>query len=780
MTEYSPQLRAALSDALALVSNQFSDLTNAGEKARWTSAKTVRKLLDDAPTERWISLSPQLPALAEAAPEIFLDAIEQLLRDDERVRAIYAREGKGFMGGPNPMTGILWALEALAWSPEYLPRATLALGGFDNVDPGGTWGNRALSSLTHIFLPWLPQTLADGTKRASALLALSRDYDATAWALYLTLLPNATQTSSGTNKPKWLVKVPDDLPSVTRKEYLEQVNCYATRVVTMAALSDERLLVLTSQLDRLPNEAFEQALALYDNAATRLGDGDIRYEIWRELGRLAVRHHRSPEADWAMGEVRLGAIRKIAAQFEPISPTDRYLPLFASDNYQLFDEDDDWSSREAKLAKAQSVAASAVWHQGGIDRVQSFASEVDNPFALGWALGTSVSPSLSEGDLHHIVAGSSRPQIELAAGYVSQGHSSSERPLGEFEFLGWTPSEIADLLSTCRIETSAVWEVAERKLGHEKSLFWRQAHIQLVDNPGDLHHVVTEYLAAGRPLAAIRAIHFYAHRYNGIDEADTLSALMAAVSTDEDPANMDSYSITSLIQRLQRSTSVDKGALSKIEWAYLEILNRPGEASPQTLEQRLADDPGFFCEVIRAIFRSKDLPSTSSEPSKVERRVASNAYRLLMNWSTPPGTQQDGTFSGNQFAMWLADVVKECRETGHVDVALHQVGPVLVHVPPDASGLWIDTVVAEQLNRLDMEELRAGYRTGIFNSRGVHWVDPSGEPEFELASKFAERAEDSDKQGFARLASTMRQLAKEYAGDAARIRSEHGATDEGQ
>lgn len=40
--------------------------------------------------------------------------------------------------------------------------------------------------------------------------------------------------------------------------------------------------------------------------------------------------------------------------------------------------------------------------------------------------------------------------------------------------------------------------------------------------------------------------------------------------------------------------------------------------------------------------------------------------------------------------------------------------------------------IAGVLNREDMTELRAGYSIAIYNSRGVHNVDPTGKPEQQL------------------------------------------------
>ena len=113
----------------------------------------------------------------------------------------------------------------------------------------------------------------------------------------------------------------------------------------------------------------------------------------------------------------------------------------------------------------------------------------------------------------------------------------------------------------------------------------------------------------------------------------------------------------------------------------------------------------------------------------------------------------------------------------HLEVALTHVGNVLVYCPPDPDGLWIDRVAAEALNSKDAEKMRNGFRTAIFNSRGVHYVDPTGKPELELSEKYKQQAEDVENAGYQRLAATLRDLAEIYDREAERIISEHKQED---
>jgi predicted alpha/beta hydrolase len=96
-------------------------------------------------------------------------------------------------------------------------------------------------------------------------------------------------------------------------------------------------------------------------------------------------------------------------------------------------------------------------------------------------------------------------------------------------------------------------------------------------------------------------------------------------------------------------------------------------------------------------------------------------------------------------------------------------GNVANHCPPDPNGFWINRGAAEALNAKDAEEMRNGFAIAIFNSRGVHWVDPSGKPEMELSAKYKKQAEDAENAGYQRLATTMRGVADSYANEEKRI-----------
>ena len=122
-----------------------------------------------------------------------------------------------------------------------------------------------------------------------------------------------------------------------------------------------------------------------------------------------------------------------------------------------------------------------------------------------------------------------------------------------------------------------------------------------------------------------------------IDTNQCVRALLAALSSSEPSYAMDGYHIVELIKFLQAEPSVNQDDLFRVEWAYVPLLDRHRGATPKLLESRLANDPEFFCEVIRLIYRSKRENQRSKETTEESKAIATNAWRLLHEWKNTSG-----------------------------------------------------------------------------------------------------------------------------------------------
>ena len=191
--KYSARLRKGIAETLALMGSRPEKLEQCSHgKAEAVAAHVVRNLLHEADWERWAGLDTLMPLLAEAAPKAFLDAVVEALGDlgNTPFHAIFMQEGDGLFGG-NYMTGLLWGLECLAWSPDYLSRVAVILADLATIDPGGRYSNRPAQSLADIFLPWHLQTTAPFDRRKAAIKVVLKEQPHIGWKRLLSLLPDS-------------------------------------------------------------------------------------------------------------------------------------------------------------------------------------------------------------------------------------------------------------------------------------------------------------------------------------------------------------------------------------------------------------------------------------------------------------------------------------------------------------------------------------------------------------------------------------------------------------
>lgn len=775
MLIHSHVIREAIAESLALIGCCSNVLTNcSSDKPETTAVLVLRKIFENADWVLWASLNNLLPLLAESAPETFLDAVEAALKQEQcPFDKLFSQEGNGITG-ENYLTGLLWALEGLAWDGKYLTRVSVVLAELSSRDPGGTWANRPANSLTTIFLPWSPKTTANIEKRKVAIKTIQKEVPEEGWNLLLSLFPRHHQASFGSHKPRWRKIIPEDWnESFSKKDYWEQVSSYAIMAVEMAKNNIFKLNKLISYLDHLTFQAFEEILQ-YLSSTDIIEKPEVnRFKIWEKLVNIASKHRKYADSDWAMSDDLVSKIEKVAEMLKPINPLYLYHRLFINKNFDLYEQKGSWQEQQKQLEEKRQQAIKEILDYGGIEAIFEFVKTLDDSINVGNSLGYIAGSEIDSIILPNLLEKDSKPYSRLIIGFIwgrywSQGWGWVDK----MNIINWTRPQIGKFLSYLPF-TTETWNRAENLLKEFEYEYWNRAGVNPYQSKDDLFSAIDKLLKYNRPHSAIFCLNKILHDKQPLDVQRTSKALLAAVTTKETLYSAETHDILELIIALQEAPNIDSDTLFRIEWAYLPLLDRPEGASPKLLEKRLASDHSFYCEIIRLIYLSKNKDKSYEKTSENQKAIARNAYHLLHEWQMPPGLQPDGSFSENHFKKWLISVKKECSKSGHLDVALSTFGQVLIYTPPDPDGLWINKNVAEALNSKDAEPMRNGYYSGIYNSRGVHWVDPSGKPELEFFDRYLKQAEDVENAGFHRFAATLRELADSYSRQASRIREEH-------
>jgi hypothetical protein len=772
---HSHALRKGLAESLALLGSHSNALTFCSSgKALNTSALAVREILENSDWMLWASLNDLTPFLAEADPREFLAALENALnRDPCPFDTIFSQERSGYMGATY-MSGILWALEMLAWDQEYLVRVVIILGELAERDPGGNWVNRPINSLNTIFLPWLPQTCASVVKRKTAIETLILENPEVAWNLLISLLPNSQQTSSGSYKPSWREMITDDcIKPVNRLEYWEQTAIFAELAISMAKKDLAKLSNLIDHLNDLPPSACEQLLTyLSSDEITSRPESD-KLRLWNKIIDLVKNHRKYAGAKWAMTPEQVDKIAYVADLLAPRAPMFSHQRLFSGRLFDLSEWGDTSDEQIKKLDEARQRAVNEIFGIGGVQAVLDFAKEVDSPSLVGFAVGMVGKDEIDQDVLPNLLEMDKKSLVQFAGGFV-QGrfHKRGWQWIDQIEISKWHPSQIGQFLAYLPF-TSKTWERVSSFLKGDESSYWSRANATPYEIDKDLDFAIEQLILYDRPFTAINCLYGMRLQKQPLNNTLTVRALLKAVKSAEITSTMGNYAIVELIKALQNDAKMDPDDLYMIEGAYLPLLDFVGQGtSPRFLEQRLADDPTFFCEVIRLVFRSKKEDRPVEKLTEQQKNIARNAYRLLHNWRIPPGTLKDGTFNSDTWIAWFDAVKKECTETGRLEVAMTNVGQVLIHTPHDPDGFWINHAVAESLDAKNANDMREGFTIALFNSRGAHFVS-KGEEEKDLAAKYRKIAEELESHHYHRLAYSLRNLAVTYERDAEQLAKEN-------
>lgn len=779
--QYSGDLREGLARTLAIVGTQGASYRFHGSAWQDVAERVVRHLLTGIADDwrGWASLGDVLPKLAEAAPDAFLCGVEQLLRSESAVRALLADQGGGALG-PGVHSGLLWALETLAWSTEHLARAAGALAALMRMDPGGTWSNRPETSLREIFLPWHPQTSADLDQRLRVLDTIRRREPDAAWKLLCQLLPDSMVHARSTVRPEWREWVPDEPPAVTGHELLMSRDRVAERLLQDVGESGKRWAALISHLEKLPKTAIHEVVRrLLALKASRLDRAD-RLLVWTAL-RDSISHHRKfPDAPWSVSREQVDDLERVYRRLTPSDLVDKYAWLF-SDGAELLDPPGiDPTANHAAILRLRRRAARAVYRRGGMSLVLALAAASTRPADLGSALGETELMEADERELlsAHLDAAEAS-QAALARGFVadrfwSRGWKWADETLAAASRAGrWIPGQLAAFFTTLPFRTET-WDRLEGFAPEVQHLYWLRREPWGLENAADAERAAKKLAEHSRIYVAVAVVaHFAVKGTVEISPEVVLTILKRASETpipaDVHPATL-AWEVGQVLDRLEESGLADHQTMVGLEWAFLPVFEDAVSAHSRplrALHQELVRDPAFFAEVVALFHRSSTVERREISEEDVDR--GQRGYALIESWRTIPGAQEDGSVDGATLREWVLLARSELRKRGLDSTGDEEIGKVLRYSSDDPDGAWPAVAVRHAIEELASEDLEHGIQIEVYNSRGWTSRGPTegGVQERELAEQYTGYAALLNDR-WPRTAAMLRRVADSFRRDAGR------------
>jgi transcriptional regulator with XRE-family HTH domain len=765
----SSWLKSGITETVLLLAMYGEKVTAVPSANRYANS-VVRDLLDGADKSRWWSIADVLQILAEVSPDAFMTAVEDSLNHPDQPVMELFKEDAGPVMGRAYHSNLLWALETLALSTDYLSRAAEILARLAVLDPGGKWANRPAASLRSIFLMWLPQTQATLNQRLKVIERLLKVQPKAAWDLMLAILPKAHDTGSNNPRPRWRDFSEDKTESVTYSLIDQGTRALTTLLIANAGADAMRWVGLIDHLGSLPPDIRDAAWSKLSETATAISQDEDRIKVWAALRRF-ISHHRSfPNSDWALPVAEIDRVEAIYKQFSPTDPILQRSWLFGNGVALLSGRGvDNWEQREKEHTDLQQQAVQELIQDGGMAAVYRLVGLAENPFHVGLAYGL-IASSKAEADQSLLdTLGSTAPGSRgfvkglAAARFYEEKEPWALKTVKVAVDTGLSDAAIVELLLALHPQRST-WDAAALLGDSINASYWKEAYFYIHNqSPEDMEYAIEQMVTAHRAPEVVEQIGADS---SAIDIKTILKVLHAATS-DPLPIGgndvvMFQWGIARLFNRLDGDSTISEDEIAWLEWQYLAVLEH-SERPAKMLHRFMSSRPQFFVEVLSAVFRASSREASPDyTPTPQEKAVASQAWRLLESWSKLPG-EDKGEVDADALLQWVEEAHRLAVQAERGAIGDQYIGKLLSHSPAGKDGVWPHPAVRDVIESMHNSKLETGIIIGVHNSRGVtsRGMLDGGSQERDLAQRYNTWAE-ATKLDYPRASAMLREIGRSY------------------
>lgn len=776
---YSRWAREGLIQSLILIGlyGEGLKLSTNTEGQVWVD-HIIDELLTNADGELWKSLDHEMPLIAEASPSVFLEKTNQsLISAEKEIMAMFDTD-PGILTDKAHHTGLLWALEGLAWMPEYFLDAVVVLTRLDQQKPIIKMLNQPINSLKDIFKSWYHQTMADLEQRISALETLLELSYETGWSVLLSMLPTQHGSAHPTHNLRWRLFGKSKQLNYTYEELYSTSSSVVDLLIKYFNGTENDLAILVEHSDQLLDTDRKKLFKFIESKAGEIDTPDNL--VWKKLGKILSQHRSYPNADWALPEEILTEYQALYECYTPKDRLAKHLLLF-DDHWPEFPEDDptldpnDYDSKAKRLEKRRLRAIEEILNVYGLEKIKEVSAEIKEPTILGQTLGTLKNFEFSNEDLPFFLNHGDGP-LNVIQGYfaikarIAEGDWSIQA-FKRLNQLGLSSQELVNILVVLD-QSPAIWALLENNAALA-AIYWSEVRpffyrLEIKDKEIGLGYLLKYH----RFMAAIgEASHYPGELSTGMI-VDILTK--AATEKANDPGRAPGYEIARLFKELYQRDDIEKGTIIRLEWFYVEVLDRYSREQPTLLEKEILTDPSFFIEMIKWVYVPKSREKIGEESQELSSEQiasrATRAYRLLKDISAVPGMNDDGALDVDFLNNWVSEVRKLALEADREEVTDIQLGQIFATYPEDRKSNWPPEPIAALIENINTDDLKSGFSSATFNKRGSssRGAFAGGDIERGHAAYF-DRLYANYKIKYPNLAAIFSNLAKGYKQDAKRM-----------
>lgn len=731
--KYSSWAHEGLVQSLILISQYDNGLKliKLQNSTIWVDA-LVEKLLENASGRHWIKWDQKLPLISEASPKSFLNAVNASLQAENMpIMSMFTAKKKSFMGDSSYHTGLLWALEGLAWLPDYLLETTKILLRLSELDPGGNLVNRPSNSLAEIYKSWHFQTLAPFEQRMEILKISVSQHKVEGWKLLRRLMPEHHGTASPTFKMRW--RLFDKNINLVYK-YSEVYATYSAITDMLLDLfdnSDKKLSqIINHSTTAVQEDDREKMLSFIERNFSKIPAGSSQS---RDQLRKILNHHRSyPTAEWSMSEDTLLRYQAIYDAMEPDDVILKYWWLFDSIHVTFPDvefneegEKYDYKMQYQRVQSARAEALETILKSVDLEKTIDLAATRDSSITIGQTLGLMIKDEANIKTIFHLLK-KENPNLVLVHRFAEiktskDGLDWAFKLFSQLKQEGFDDNMLLQLLLPLQ-QGKELWDFVKQAGENIELNYW------LAVDP-HFYHIANEEKIVG-----IKKLLLYKRYFIAVNLAsmitddlptDVLAEILQLAATEKSSRDeyLREHDVSSIFKSLESREDMNHEELAKLEWLYLSILSSYGSAyKPKQLHLELAKSPDFFMQILKWAYYPKDEKRREAEKKEIDpeehQKFARQAYYLLTDYKTIPGIQEDGSIDEEYLNDWVDKIRELAKEADRAEMADSVIGKLLAYYTEANQDYWPADEISNIIERINTKSIKSSFSMTVTNKRG--------------------------------------------------------------
>ena len=740
---HSETLRQGIMRALALM-GAHADRATSVVSTETIAARIVAKVFaNGADWHLWATLDRDLPTLAEAAPEAFLDAVERglALEPSPFHELLTQNDGSIFSGVPH--AGALWALEQLAWGQDHFSRVALILARLAAFAPD-TVSNHPKESLQSLFERGLRFTEAADSHRLNTLEMLFAREPGIAWATLIAIVPQDGRGIILRDPPQWRPWGHDSPAQVTVAEHQAFLKALHDLLLEHVGADAQRWTDVINAFAGIQRDVQRELITLMSQHVDVLHQHASAATLRHKLRTLLNLHRRHRDAAWAMDEdelTTLGAVYQSLTPADPIAATSwLFTDWPALPDVPLTETDPrDYRVYAKRMADARRDAVQHVFEAAGVTGVEALCRAAEHSYFVGVAVVDGL--DLQDASALAIQHATSPSDVmrRFARGVferigINLGWSVLDGVLNEVRALDGSDEIIAAIYCAAPAD-SRVWRDVSNEPDAVQAAYWAKVDARLVS----VRDTAEADDAALRLLVARRSWDVAWLTHNVPLSSEMIANVLRRLPFDQlTPltADMPGYYVAKCLEALDSDEAVPDEVIAGLEVPFIDVLSR--DRPNLTLHRVVLATPSFFADLVSWCSTRSDGQSDEPIDERLRQIRARNAFHILERLTGVPGLQPDGTVNDAALSQWVTEARRLCRERGRGSPGDNRIGHMLASSPADSDGVWPCEPVREILDSIASQSAGQGFHIGTKNRRDVtmRGAFEGGDQERTLAERY--------------------------------------------